>query len=50
VLAVLAFGLYLFLWLLLGVASFKTVPEEAESLQLDIQRARLELSQRGIVI
>jgi hypothetical protein len=48
VLAVLAFGAFLLASLIYGVATFKTVPEEAESLQLDIARAKRELARRGI--
>lgn len=50
VVALLLFGLYLFIWLILGVATFRTVPEEAESLQVDIARAKKELAKRGIKI
>lgn len=44
VLAVLAFGVYCAVSLLYGVATFKTVPEEAESLA----KARLPRAQQGM--
>ena len=46
--AIIAFGAYLALALFIGVAVFKTVPSEAESLQKDIERARKALARRGI--
>jgi hypothetical protein len=49
-LAVFAFGLSLLVALVFGVLRFKTVPQEAESLQKDIQRARRALKSKGISI
>ena len=49
-LAGIAFGAFLLVKLLYGVASFKTVPAEAESLQRDIARARAELAKRGVTL
>ena len=48
-LAVLAFGLFLLVWLIVGVLQFKTVPEEAELLRQDVIRAKQELASRGIL-
>ncbi|EFN55694.1 hypothetical protein CHLNCDRAFT_133963 [Chlorella variabilis] len=47
-LALVVFGAYLATALLYGVATFRTVPEEAELLQKDIARARADLARRGI--
>ena len=47
-LALVAFGVYLFLWLAVGVATFRTVPEEAEALRRDIARARRGLAKLGV--
>lgn len=46
--AALLFAAYLAASLLLGVATFRTVPEEAELLQKDIARAKADLVKRGI--
>jgi hypothetical protein len=48
-LAVVAFGVYLLISLVVGVATFKTVPEEAELLRQDILRAKKDLARRGII-
>jgi hypothetical protein len=48
VIAVIAFGFYLAIWLVIGVATFRTVPKEAESLQRDIIRAKSDLKKHGI--
>lgn len=47
-LALLAWGAYLALALVVGVITFRTVPEEAELLQKDIARAKADLARRGI--
>ncbi|KAI3425890.1 hypothetical protein D9Q98_007863 [Chlorella vulgaris] len=46
--AVITFGAYLLIALLYGVATFRTVPEEAVLLQQDIARAKGDLKRRGI--
>lgn len=48
-LALLCFGLYALLTLLLGVAAFRDVPEANRSLQRDIAEARKDLVKRGVV-
>ena len=47
-LALVAFGVYLLLWLAVGVVTFRTVPEEAEALRRDIARARRGLAKLGV--
>ena len=46
--AIVCFGIYLALWLVYGIVTFRTVPAEAESLRQDVLRARRELAARGI--
>jgi hypothetical protein len=48
ILAVLIFGAYLALALLVGLLRFRTVPEEAELLQNDIARSKKALHKLGI--
>lgn len=48
VLAVAGLGAYLLLALLLGVLTFRTVPEEADLLKQDIKQAREALAAKGI--
>ena len=45
----LLFALYMLVWLLIGIVSFKTVPEEAELLRRDIARAKEDLARRGVL-
>ena len=47
--ALLCFGLYALSTLLLGVATFRDVPEANASLQKDIAEARGDLARRGVV-
>lgn len=49
VIALLCFGLYALLSLLLGVATFRDVPEANAGLQKDIAEARRDLARRGVV-
>jgi hypothetical protein len=46
--ALVLFGAVLVCQLLYGVATFRTVPEEAELLQKDIARAKADLAKKGI--
>ncbi|KAL4436839.1 hypothetical protein ABPG75_003978 [Micractinium tetrahymenae] len=46
--AALLLAAYLAITLLVGVVTFRTVPEEAELLQKDIARAKADLAKRGI--
>lgn len=47
--ALVCFGLYALLALLLGVATFQDVPQANASLQKDIAEARRDLARRGVV-
>ena len=49
VIALLCVGLYALLALLLGVATFRDVPEANAGLQRDIAEARKDLARRGVV-
>ena len=49
VIALLCVGLYALLALLLGVATFRDVPEANAGLQRDIAEARMDLARRGVV-
>jgi hypothetical protein len=46
--AVTSFGLYAFCLLMYGVATFKTVPSEAEALRREIAEAHLFLRQHNV--
>ena len=48
-LALLCFGLYALLTLLLGIATFRDVPQASARLQKDIAEARRDLARRGVV-
>jgi len=49
VIAVFAYAVFLFVWLIYGVITLQTVPEEAESLRQDVVRAKQELARRGVI-